>query len=178
MKTLVQDIVESKSEGGKMSTSMRRLSGWTTVGAIALSGLFLGTVRDAQAAVPTACRPGPVVKNLMALKTAPCEPGEAVRGELTRSEVRKLTATAESREDHFKIALYYKAAADRLGAQGAGYEEAAAAYRHGPIVKNLMAPNTAARYDSFAKGLREEANCDRALASEHEQMAKTVVAGF
>ncbi|HEY6290132.1 MAG TPA: hypothetical protein VI455_01030 [Terriglobia bacterium] len=71
-----------------------------------------------------------------------------------------------------KLAAYYNAKADRLDAEGAAYEEAAAAYRHGPIVKNLMAPNTPARYDYFAKEFREEAKSARALAASQEEMAK------
>jgi hypothetical protein len=77
-----------------------------------------------------------------------------------------------------KIAGYYLAKADTLEAQAAAYEEAAAAYRHGPVVKNLMSPTTAARYDFIAKGFREEAKSDRALAASHEQMAKSAVASL
>jgi hypothetical protein len=59
-----------------------------------------------------------------------------------------------------------------LDSRAGTYEEAAAAYRHGPMVKNFMAPSTPARYDFLAKGFREKANSDRALAAAHEQMAK------
>jgi len=155
-----------------MFTSTRRTSKWTTLGAIVLLGFLLGTVRDARAAMLSGCRHRPVVKNLSSLKSAPCVTEPGVRAELSRSEVKKLAATARSREDHLRLARYYKAAADRLDAQRVGYEEAAAAYRHGPIVKNLVAPNEVAHYDHLAKGLRDEANSDRALATEHERMAK------
>ena len=79
---------------------------------------------------------------------------------------------AKTPEDHVRIAAYCKAKAERLDAEAVGYEEAAAAYRHGPVVKNLMAPNTAARYDYMAKGFREEAQSNRELAASREQMAK------
>jgi hypothetical protein len=76
------------------------------------------------------------------------ESGDANRAmppQLTRKEVKKLIATAKSPEDHLKLAGYYKARVEKLDAEAAGYEQAAAGYRTGPVVKNLMAPNTAAR---------------------------------
>lgn len=161
-----------------MSTSNTRVSKWMTVIAVALFGLFLGMIRDARAAVPTANQNGPVIKNLMALTYRAPATRAATPRQLTRKEVKKLTATAESSEDHLKLARYYRAEGDRLDAQAAGYEQAAAAYRHGPIVKNLMAPNTAARYEYFAKGFRAEAESDRGLAASHEQMAKNAVASL
>jgi hypothetical protein len=36
-----------------------------------------------------------------------------------------------------------------------------------------MAPNTAARYQNFAKGFRKEAKINRLLAASHEQMASS-----
>ena len=93
--------------------------------------------------------------------------------ELTRKETKKLIASTQSREDHLRLAAFYKAKSDKLDAQGAAYEEAATVYRHGPVVKNLMAPNTAARYDAFANRLRQEAQSNRAQAKVHEQMAKS-----
>lgn len=159
-----------------MSNSSTHVSKWTTVAVLALLALFLGTVRSARAAEFAGCRNRPMVKNLTALRTPPCDVRTVVPQQLTKREVKRLTATAKSPEDHLKLARYYKAEADKLDAEGAGYEEAAAAYRHGPIVKNLMAPNTVARYEYFAKGFREEAKADRKLAASHEQMATTAVA--
>jgi hypothetical protein len=98
--------------------------------------------------------------------------------ELTRNDIKKLMATTESAADHLKLARYYRGKADGLDAQAAGYEEAAAAYTHGPIVKNLMAPNTAARYEFFAKGFREQAKADRDLAASHEKSANSAGAAL
>jgi hypothetical protein len=123
---------------------------WTLVGAIALAGL-LGTVGDVRAAEPQ---------------------------QLTRSEVHGLKATAKSPEDHLKLAQYYRSKADKLDAEAAGYEQAAATYRRGPIVKNLMSPTTPGRYEYIAKTYREKANSDRELATSHEQMAKHAATGF
>jgi len=54
------------------------------------------------------------------------------------------------------------ARANALDSQAAGYEQAAASISKGPVVKNLMAPNTAARYAATAKRLRQEAASLRA----------------
>jgi hypothetical protein len=118
------------------------------------------------------CRDRPLIKNLMAMRTPACNVPAAGPQELTKREVKKLAATATSPEDHLKLAAYFKTQADRLDAEGAGYEEAAAAYRQGPTPKNLIAPNTAARYEYFAKAFREEARSHRTLAASQEQMAK------
>lgn len=159
-------------------SSNTRVSKWMTIIAVALFGSFLGMIRDARAAVPTTNQNGPVIKNLMALTYRAPAARAATPQQLTKRDVKKLTATAESSEDHLKLARYYKAAADRLDAQATGYEQAAAAYRHGPIVKNLMAPNTPARYEYLAKGFRAEAKSDRGVAASHEQMAKNAVASL
>ena len=117
-----------------------------------------------------------MVKNLRAY-TSNCTGAPAVEGhQLTRREVKRLTKTAESAEDHLKIARFYEAEADRLETQAAGYEEAVAAYRHSPSPKNLMSPIAAAHYEYQAQGFREEAKADRTLAASQQQLAKNAVA--
>ena len=148
--------------------ALQVLRSWTPVVASAVFSLFLGLVPDGRAAEPAASENTPVIKNL----TAPAV--MAMPQGLTSKGAKKLAATAESRQDHLRLADYYNADADRLDAKGAAYEKAAATYRHGPVVKNLMAPNTAARYEGFAKGFRAEAKADRKLAAYHEQMAATL----
>lgn len=161
-----------------MAASITHFSKGTRVAVIGLVGLLFGAVPAARAANGVPCENGPIVKNLMALTKRPCSSQATALHELTRREVRKLTATAESAEDHLKIARYYRTKADGLDAQAAAYEETAATYRHGPLVKNRMAPTTPARYDFSAKGFREEAKSNRALAVSHEQMAKNAVASL
>lgn len=87
-------------------------------------------------------------------------------------DLKAALKAAKTPEDHVRIAAYCKAKAEKLDAEAVAYEGAAATYRNGPVVKNLMAPNTAARFESMAKGLREEAQSNRELAALHEQMAK------
>ena len=94
-----------------------------------------------------------------------------VREGLTNNEAKRLEATAESRMDHLALAEFYIAKTERLEAQATGYEEAAATYRNGPTVKNLMSPTTAGRYEFFATKLRDEARFSRTKAASHEQMA-------
>jgi hypothetical protein len=119
-----------------------------------------------------------MIKNLMALTDRAPVANPAIAHELTQREAKKLAATAETRADHLKLAAYYKAQADKLNGQDAGYEQAAATYRHGPFVKNLMAPNTPGRYEFYAKSFREGANSNLKLAASHDQMAGYASAGL
>ena len=143
----------------------------TTVIAIALFGLSAGAV-SARAADVSCSQNTPMVKNLRAYSSRCIGAPTAGPHELTSREVKRLTVTAKSAEDHLKLARYYEAEADRLDAQAAGYEEAAADYRHSPAPKNLMSPTTASRYEYLAQGFRKEAKSDRALAASHDQLAK------
>jgi hypothetical protein len=142
-----------------MSNSITHVSKWMTTAAIIT--VFGGTALAGGFILPRN-NPNP-----------PAEPQQ-----LTKEETKKLIQTAKSPDDHLTLARYYQAEADKLDAQGAGYEEAAATLRNGPIVRNLMAPNTPARYEYFAKGFREEAKSDRELAASHQQMASNTVAAL
>ena len=87
-------------------------------------------------------------------------------------DLKTALKAAKTPQDHARIAAYYKAKAENLDSQAAGYEQAAATYRNGLVVKNIMAPNTAARYEAMAKGYRQEAQANRELAASQEQMAQ------
>ena len=91
----------------------------------------------------------------------------------TSKDLKSALKAARTPEDHERIAAYYQAKADKLDAQATGYEQAAQSVRNGPVVKNIMAPNTAARYESLAKGYRTDAQSYRQLEDSQEQMAKT-----
>ena len=93
----------------------------------------------------------------------PCSARPADAPQLTRKQATKLRKTAKSAEDYCKVAGYYRADAERLDAEGAAYEKAASAYRHGANIKNLTSPTTAAQYEYRAKQLHEEAKSDRGL---------------
>lgn len=155
-----------------MFTSIVQAPKLTKAIPIVLFALMAGTVRNARGAQPDCAQSGPMIKNLMALTyRAPCAQTAAAK-EFTRKDARQLAATAESRADHLQLAAYYSAQADRLDSEAVGYEAAAAALRHGPAVKNLTAPTAPARYDYFAKGLRQEAKSNRSLAASHAQAAE------
>ena len=151
-----------------MKMSMIKAEAMVPAIAMAVLGSFAGTARAAE---PAAER-GPYVKNLMSpTYRTPAAP-LATQKELTKRDVKWLTKTAETREDHLKIARFWMAEAKKLEAQAAGYEYAAAAFRRGPVVRNLTASNTAARWEFFAKALRNEATSDLARAASHEEMAR------
>jgi hypothetical protein len=149
--TVPECSLRLKSTRRNVMKTLQISKNWTRIGAIALAGLLLGTVGDVRAAEP--------------------------QQQLTRREARQLKAM-KSPEDHSKLAQYYKAEADKLDAAAAGYEEAAATYRQGPMVKNLISPTTPGRYEYIGKTYREKANSDRELATSHEQMAKNAAAGL
>lgn len=90
----------------------------------------------------------------------------------TDKELKSALKVAKTPQDHERIAAYYKAKAQTLDSQAAGYEQAAATLRNGPVVKNITAPSTAARYEALAKGLREQAQSNRQLAASQEQLAR------
>jgi hypothetical protein len=129
--------------------------------------LAVGTLAE-----PAFSQNGP--KNLMSpTYRAPIAKAD-VPQELTRKQVKRLAATAESAADHMKLANYFQAEANLLEARATAYENAAVNLRNGPMVKNLMAPSTPGRYDFIAKGFRDEAKSDRSQAAAHEEMAREV----
>lgn len=130
--------------------------------------LFIGIVAVG-ASVPMVAQIGP--KNLVSPTYRAPAVRTVMREGLTNKEAKRLATTAESRSDHLKLAEFYTAKVDRLETQAAGYEQAAATYRSGPTIKNLMSPTTAGRYEFFAKTMRDEAKSSRALAASHERMA-------
>jgi len=140
--------------------------------------LFMAAAVAAGATEPAVSQNGPYVKNLMAPTYRFSAAPVAAPHQLTKREVNRLAATAESAADHLNLARYFIAEADKLDARATAYEQAAATYRHGPYVKNLMAPTTLARYEYSATEFRKEAISDRALAVSHEQMAKSVSASL
>jgi len=149
----------------------------TFVKSILFTGaLVIGANGLMAAPAASASGSGPVIKNLLALTKRPADTQKNYQQQLTKREVRRLTAAAELPEDHLKLAGYYNEKANSLDAEAAGYKEAAAVYRNGPIVKNLMSPTTPGRYDYRAKTLRDEANSDRQRAEAQKKMAQNAVA--
>ena len=134
---------------------------------MAVSGWSAAAAR----ATDPATERGPYIKNLMSPTYRPPAAPLATQKEFTKKDINRLTKRAETRGDHLKIARFWTAEANQLDARAAGYEHAAAIFRRGPVVKSLTAPTTAARWEFFAKELRNEATSDRVRAAFHEQMA-------
>jgi hypothetical protein len=123
-------------------------------------------------AVGKPCRTGPLVKNVMALNTPPSD-RSAVRDpkHLSLRRLKEMSRHASTAEDHANVAHHYRTEADRLDAFAAKYEDAAATYGVGPIVKNLMAPTTPQRDAFTAQLLRKAAEGLRQRASSEDEAA-------
>ena len=139
---------------------------------LAAVGSFIMLAAGVWTAAPAYAQSGP--KNLMSPTYRAPVAAVAVPQELTRKQVKRLAASAESVADHMKLANYFRAEANALEARATAYETAAAALRNGPMVKNLTAPTTPGRYEFTAKGFRDEARLDRSEAAAHEEMAREV----
>ena len=94
---------------------------------------------------------------------------------LNKKAVAQLIATAKSPADHLQLASYYKAEADRLGAEANEHAEMAKMYRARPTASETKRPgasDTASHCENLAQSLAKAANEARELAASHEQMAK------
>ena len=135
-------------------------------------GTFILFGMGTWAAQPAFSQNGP--NNLMSPTYRAPVAQAAVPQELSRKQVKRLAATAESAADHLKLANYFRGEATSLEARATAYEKAATNLRNGPMVKNLTAPSTPGRDEFTAKGFRDEARLDRSQAAVHEEMAREV----
>jgi hypothetical protein len=97
---------------------------------------------------------------------------------LSKAELKKLTATANTPQDHERLAKHFDAKAAQLEAEAKDHEELAVEYRKNPEghdTKHPMSPLTAAHCEYFAKELRQAAQEARKLAADHREMAKKPV---
>lgn len=95
--------------------------------------------------------------------------------ELSKKEVKQLLEKAQTPQDHLRLAAHYEAKARKYEADAADHAEMAKMYRARPTASELkrpMAPDTAAHCDYVAESLQKAAKESRALATEHEKMAK------
>jgi hypothetical protein len=129
-------VEEGKEE--TMLTSIGNGSKSMTVAAIALFGVF--TALDLRAAAP-ASQDTPLVKNLMSLtyRTPAAAPTPQ---SLTAKEAKKLARTAETSQDHLRLAEFYSSRANALDAAATGYAQTAAAYRNAPSGRRARLPAT------------------------------------
>jgi len=104
----------------------------------------------------------------------PCSASSPVMPELTDREARKLARSAKTADDHRKLVLYYRAEAEKLEAQAVAYDRLAASCRQGPMVKNLISPTTAPRYEYLAGECRKRARSNHMLADSHDKIARSM----
>ncbi len=94
---------------------------------------------------------------------------------LNKEELKHLVATAETAQDHHRLAEHFTAKAEQLEAEAQEHTELAAQYKANPTIhemKHPMSGQTAGHCDYFATSLRKAAQSARKLASDHEEMAK------
>ena len=93
--------------------------------------------------------------------------------QLSKKEAKALSATAKTREDHLKLAEYYKAEAERLEADAKDHDEMAEMYRKNPTPMAVKHPDAIGEGHcrEMARRSRESANKARELATMHAQMA-------
>ena len=99
----------------------------------------------------------------------PSEPGQ---GNLTKQQLKSLTATASTPEDHRKLAVYYEQEVQREAAEAQKAEQELRAEEANPVIRSTKQPN--GRLDYFKYEVthhRKAAEKAQALAAVHEEKA-------
>src|SRR5260370_11965367 len=99
------------------------------------------------------------------------EPGQ---GNLTKQQLKSLTATASTPQDHRKLAVYYEREVQREAAEAQKAEQELRAEETNPVIRSTQQPN--GRLDYFKYEVahhRKAAEKAQALAAVHEEKAGT-----
>jgi hypothetical protein len=98
----------------------------------------------------------------------------ATENKLSRSELKRLIATAETKADHERIAEYFDSEAARYDSEAKEHSELAQFYDKNPsgTTKYPGTMQTSAHCTSLSKSLRQAAEDARALAAAHRKMAE------
>ena len=93
---------------------------------------------------------------------------------LSKKEVKALIASAKTKEEHLKLADYYKGEAARLEAEATDHDEMAEMYRKNPTPLAVKHPEAIGEGNckEIARRFRESATKTQELAAMHEEMAK------
>jgi hypothetical protein len=91
--------------------------------------------------------------------------------DLSKKQVKVLTATAKTPEDHLKLAQYYDQRAELLLAKSKEHEEMAEASRKNPMSGGKFFPMSVGHCESTAKSYRQDAQKMKEVADEHRAMA-------
>jgi hypothetical protein len=94
---------------------------------------------------------------------------------LSKKEVKALIASARTKEDHQKLADYYKAETERLEAEAKDHDEMAEAYKKNPSPMAVKHPEAIGEghCHEMARRFREAATQAGELTAMHEDVAKT-----
>ena len=93
---------------------------------------------------------------------------------LSKKEVKALISSAKTKEDHLKLADYYKAEALRLEAEAKDHDEMAEMCRKKPTPMAVKHPEAIGEghCKEIARRFRGSATKTQELATMHEEMAK------
>ena len=109
-----------------------------------------------------------IVLSVAGLAAEPAKP-------LTNKEAKQLTLTASTPADHLRLAKHFELQAARLEAEAKEHAEMARDYRANPTASETKRPgmaDTAAHCERLSQDLATAAKDARALAADHEAMAK------
>ena len=97
------------------------------------------------------------------------------RPSLSTKEVKALIASAKTKEDHLKLADFYKAEMVRLAAEAKDHDEMAEMYKKNPSPMAIKHPEAIGEghCHEMAQRYREAAAKAQELAAMHEQLAAT-----
>ena len=97
------------------------------------------------------------------------------RPSLNKKEVKALIASARTKEDHLKLADYYKAETERLQAEAKDHDEMAEMYRKNPTPMAVKHPEAfgEGHCHEMARRYRDDAAKAQQLAAMQEQLAST-----
>ena len=97
------------------------------------------------------------------------------RPSLSKKEVKALIASAKTKEDHLKLADYYKAETERLEAAAKDHDEMAEMYRKNPTPMAVKHPEAfgEGHCHEMARRYRDDAAKAQQLAAMQEQLAST-----
>lgn len=97
------------------------------------------------------------------------------RPSLSKKEVKVLIASAKTKEDHLRLADYYKAETVRLEAEAKDHDEMAEMYRKNATPMAVKHPEAIGEghCHEMARRYREAAAKAQELAAMHEQLATT-----
>ena len=102
-------------------------------------------------------------------------PAAAKDKPLSKTELKNLIATAETKAEHERIANYFDAEAARYEAESKDHGELAPFYQRNPdpaASKHPGSPRAFEHCDSLSKNLQKAAEDARQMAAEHRGMAK------